>query len=64
MAIIVKREPGEDEDKLIQKFRKEVQAAQILPEMRDRKRYEKPSIVRNKKNSLLRRLRRNRRRQK
>jgi ribosomal protein S21 len=49
MAIVVKKQPGESEDKLISKFRKRVQAEQILTIAKDRKHYKKPSVLKKEK---------------
>ena len=49
MAIIVKKEPGENENRLISKFRKKVQAEQILTLIRERKHYKKPSVLKKER---------------
>ena len=49
MAIIVKKEPGESEDRLISKFRKKVQYEQILTVVRERKHHKKPSVIKKEK---------------
>jgi len=41
--IVVKKEPGESEDKLIAKFRKKVLESGFLLELKKRERYVKPS---------------------
>lgn len=43
MSTVVKKEPGESEDKLIAKFRKKVLDSGILLELKRRERYIKPS---------------------
>lgn len=43
MTTIVKKEPGESEDRLIAKFRKKVVDSGILLELKERERYTKPS---------------------
>ena len=50
MSTIVKKEPGESEDKLIAKFRKKVAESGILLELKQRERYIKPSRRRYEKN--------------
>jgi ribosomal protein S21 len=49
MAIVVKKEPGESEDRLISKFRKKVQAEQILTIVKERKHYKKPSVIKKER---------------
>lgn len=49
MAIIVKKEPGESEDRLISKFRKKVQHEQILTLVKEKKHYKKPSVIKKEK---------------
>lgn len=58
MATIVKKEPGETEDKLIAKFRKKVAESGILLELKKRERYVKPSRERYEKERELRGRRR------
>lgn len=43
MSTVVKKEPGDTDDKLIAKFRKKVIESGILLEMKRRERYIKPS---------------------
>lgn len=49
MATIVRKKPGESDDKLIAKFRKKVQAEQLLTEIKDREFYKKPSVRKKEK---------------
>ena len=49
MAIVVKKEPGESEDRLISKFRKKVQHEQILTIIKEKKHYKKPSVIKKEK---------------
>lgn len=44
MATVVRKAPGESDEKLIAKFRRKVLAENILLEMRDREYYKPPSI--------------------
>jgi len=62
MATIVRKGPGDSEDKLIAEFRKKVQADQILTELKEHEFYKKPSEIRKEKMSLLRRSKRKERR--
>lgn len=58
MAIIVKREPGESEDRLISKFRKKIQAEQILTVIKEREHYKKPSVIKKEKLARFRKKKR------
>lgn len=58
MATIVRKKPGESEDKLIAKFRKKIQAEQFLTEIKEREHYKKPSVVKKEKKYELRRRKR------
>ncbi|MBI4059364.1 30S ribosomal protein S21 [Candidatus Microgenomates bacterium] len=58
MATIVKKEPGESDDKLIAKFRKRVLDSGVLLEWKKRERYTKPSRERYEREKALRRGRR------
>ncbi len=64
MAIVVKKDPGEDEDRLVFKFRKIVQREKILTTVKDRRFYKKPSTLKKEKLSGLRRKRKYARRTK
>jgi len=55
MATIVRKAPGESEDKLIAKFRKKVAAEKILIEAKDREYYRPPSVRRKERLAELRR---------
>jgi len=46
MATVVRKGPGDTDDKLIAKFRKKVLADNVLTELRDREYYKKPSLIR------------------
>ncbi|MCJ7792707.1 MAG: 30S ribosomal protein S21 [Candidatus Marinimicrobia bacterium] len=59
MATIVRKKPGESDDKLIAKFRKKVQYEQLLTEIKEREYYKKPSV--KKKERLAESRRRKRR---
>jgi ribosomal protein S21 len=60
MATIVRKAPGDTEDKLIAKFRKKVAAEQILTELKEREYYKPPSVKRKERLAALRRMRRRR----
>lgn len=47
--VVVKKNKGESDDKLIARFRKKVLSSGLLLEYRDRERYEKDSEKRKKK---------------
>lgn len=49
MAIIVRKKPGESDDRLIAKFRKKIQADKILTEIKDKEFYKKPSVIKKEK---------------
>ncbi|OGV89985.1 30S ribosomal protein S21 [Microgenomates group bacterium RBG_19FT_COMBO_39_10] len=57
MATVVRKKPGESDDKLIAKFRKKVQAEQLLTEIKELEYYEKPSVKKKKQKAELRRRR-------
>jgi len=51
---VVKKKPGQSDDKLIADFRKKVLADEILIELKDREFHKKPSVVRQEKIKLRR----------
>jgi len=51
--VIVKRQKGESVDRLLKRFRDTILREGILPELRERERYKKPSEKRNEKNKRL-----------
>jgi len=65
MATVVKKGPDENEDRLIARFRKKIQAEQLLIELRDREFYKKPSVEKKEKRKIWQaeKKRRKRRRQ-
>lgn len=58
MATVVRKKPGESDDRLISKFRKKIQAEQLLTEIKDLTYYEKPSETKKKKKAELKRKKR------
>ena len=60
MAIVVHKRPGEDEDRLIAKFRKAVQAKKLLTEIKDREFYKKPSEIKKERLKFFRKGRKKR----
>lgn len=62
MATVVKKGPDEDENRLIARFRKKIQAEQWLTELRKREFYQKPSTEKKERLKALQRERRRRRR--
>lgn len=49
MPTVVRRKPGQSEDKLIADFRKKVLADEIILEIKKREFYKKPSIIKQEK---------------
>ena len=49
MTTVVRKKPGESDDKLIAKFRKKIQAEQILTEIREREFYKSPAEKKKRK---------------
>ena len=60
MATVVRKAPGDTEDKLIAKFKKKVLAEQLLNELKDREFYKPPSVRKKEKLAAIRRSRRRR----
>lgn len=60
VATVVRKEPGESEDKLIAKFRKKVVADQILIEIKEREFYKPPSLKKKERLAAIRRTRKRR----
>jgi small subunit ribosomal protein S21 len=58
VATIVRKKPGESDDKLIAKFRKKVQFEQLLTEIKEREFYKKPSVKKKEKLAESKRRRR------
>lgn len=58
MATIVKKSPGETDDRLIARFRKKVIADDILNDLREREFYKPPSLRKKERLAVLRRTRR------
>lgn len=55
--VVVKAQPGESADRLIQRFRQKVLHSKLLLEIKDRERYETPSEKRKKKKYQIRYMR-------
>ena len=49
MPIIVRRQPGESEDRLIMKFRKKILSEKFLISIKEREHYKKPSQKRKER---------------
>ena len=49
MPTVVRRKPGQSDDKLIADFRKKVMADEVLLELKKREFYKKPSLVKQEK---------------
>lgn len=58
MATVVRKAPGDTEDKLIAKFRRKIQAEQILIELKEREFYKPPSVKRKERLAALKRKKR------
>ncbi len=55
MAIIVKKKPGESDDQLISSFRRQIMAENLVINLKEKQRYEKPSTRRHRHNQEIRR---------
>lgn len=55
MATIVRKAPGDTDEKLIAKFRRKVQADQIIPELKEREFHKPPSVRRKERLAALKR---------
>lgn len=49
MPTVVRKKPGQSEDKLIADFRKKVLSDEILLELKKREFYKKPSLIKQEK---------------
>ncbi len=58
MATIVKKTPGETDDRLIARFRKKVIQDDVLNDLREREFYKPPSLRKKERLAVLRRTRR------
>lgn len=58
MATIVRKSPGDSDDRLIAKFRRKVQADQIIPEIKEREYYKTPSMIKKERRAVLKRNKR------
>jgi ribosomal protein S21 len=58
VATVVRKKPGESDDRLVAKFRKKIQSEQLLIEIKERKFYKKPSVKKKERLTELRRRRR------
>lgn len=61
MATIVKKRPGESEDSLIARFRKKIQAEQLLIRIKEKQFYKKPSEEKKERLAPIRRMKKRRR---
>jgi ribosomal protein S21 len=57
VVTIVRKKPGDSEDRLIAEFRKKIQANKVLTEIREREFYKPPSTKRKERLAELRRRR-------
>lgn len=58
MPTVVRKKPGQSDDKLIADFRKKVLNDDILPELKKREFYRKPSVIKQEKIKERRKTRR------
>lgn len=49
VATVVKKKPGDSDNRLIAKFRKQVLQDQVLTELKKREHYKKPSVVKKER---------------
>jgi ribosomal protein S21 len=49
MPTVVRKKPGQSDDRLIADFRKKVLADEIIPELKKREFHRKPSVVKQEK---------------
>lgn len=49
MPTVVKKKPGQSDDKLIADFRKKILEHQVIQELKEKDRYKKPSEIRQEK---------------
>jgi ribosomal protein S21 len=49
MPTVVRKKPGQSEDKLIADFRKKVLQDEVLQELKDKEFHKKPSVIRQEK---------------
>lgn len=54
MPTVVRKKPGQSDDKLIADFRKKILMDEVLIEMKDREYYKKPSFIKQEKIKLRR----------
>ena len=52
MPTVVRKKPGQSDDKLIADFRKKILFDEVLIEMKDREYYKKPSLKKQERNKL------------
>lgn len=60
MATVVRKGPGDTEEKLIAKFRKKIISEQLLNELKEREFYKPPSVRKKEKLAAIRRTRKRR----
>lgn len=49
MPTVVRKRPGQSDDKLIADFRKKILADDVIPEIKDREFHKKPSVLRQER---------------
>lgn len=54
MPTVVRKRPGQSDDKLIADFRKKVLSDEVILEYKDRERYKKPSLKRQERLKIAR----------
>ena len=58
MATVVRKKPGQSDDKLIADFRKKVLADDLIEEIKKREFYKKPSVIKQERIKERRKMRR------
>ena len=59
MPTVVRKKPGQSDDKLIADFRKKVLADDLIEEIKKREFYKKPSVIKQERIKERRKMRRN-----
>ncbi|KKU55314.1 30S ribosomal protein S21 [Candidatus Amesbacteria bacterium RIFCSPLOWO2_02_FULL_48_11] len=60
MPTVVRKKPGQSDDKLISDFRKKILADEVLIELKKREYYKKPSVIKQERIKERRKTRRRR----
>jgi small subunit ribosomal protein S21 len=60
VATVVRKKPGDSDNRLIAQFRKKVQYDQVLTELKKREHYKKPSVLKKERLAASRRRKKRR----